>query len=416
MERAHTAEEGADRTSRLLVPVIGVVAASLIANLYYAQPLIAQIARDIGIGPAFAGTLVSMMQLGYGLGLFLLVPLSDLVENRRLVLGAMAAALVALVAITVVRGAAPFFLACLALGLCCSVAQVLLPFLAHLLPRERRAVVVGNVMAGVLAGVMLARPVSLLVSAAWGWRAVFWCSAGLLLITGSLIAALLPTRRPPGGFAYRDMLSSMAGLFRSHHEVRRRAMYQALMFAAFNMFWAAGPIALAERFHLDLYHIALFALAGAGGALATPFGARLSDRGLVRPGTMGSALTMAIALATTIWAVASGALVAFVVLAVLVDAALQVNQTLGRLVIYGVSAEIRGRVNSIYMCSLFVGGAVGSTMASVTYRWGGWSLTAGLGAALAATVFVFAWRDRPATEGTRIERDHEPHRAGVENR
>ena len=393
-DRDRPLETGERSGSRLLVPAIGLAAGSLIANLYYAQPLIAPIARDIGIGPAFAGTLVSMTQLGYGIGLLLVVPLSDLVENRRLVLWAMAGVLAALAAITTVHGALPFFCACLALGLCCSVAQVLLPFLAHVVPERRRAVVVGNVMAGVLTGVMLARPLALFVSAGFGWRAVYWGSAGLLLATGGLIAARMPRREPPGRMRYGEVLSSMARLFRTEHEVRRRAIYQALMFAAFSMLWAVAPIVLAERFGLNQFRIGLFALAGAGGALAAPVGARLSERGLIRPGTIGSAAAMAMALLASIWAVAALALVPFVILTVVIDAALQINQTLSRLVIFGAPAEMRGRVNSIYMTTLFTGGAIGSTLGSVTYRVGGWSLTAGLGAALAAGVAIWSAQAR----------------------
>lgn len=103
---------------------------------------------------------------------------------------------------------------------------------------------------------------------------------------------------------------------------------------------------------------------------------------------------MALAFAASIWAVASVSLLAFVVLAVLIDAALQVNQTLSRLVIFGAAAEVRGRVNSIYMSTLFAGGAVGSTLGSVAYRWGGWPLTAGTGTLLAAAVVGLAWHHR----------------------
>ncbi len=386
-------EEDASRPSRLLAPTIGVAAGSLIANLYYAQPLIAPIAQDIGIGPAVAGTLVSMTQLGYGLGLFLVVPLADLIENRRLVLCGMVSVLLALLALTSAHAPGPFFAACVALGLCCSVAQILLPFLAHIVAAERRAVVVGNVMAGVLTGVMLARPVSLLLSAAWGWRAVFWCSGGLLIVTGTLIATLMPSYRPTGGLAYRNLLLSMVHLFRTHREVRRRALYQASLFAGFSMFWAVAPIVLAERFGLDQYRIALFALAGAGGALAAPIGARLSSRGMIRLGTVAAALVMALALGGTIWAVAGTALVPFAILAVLIDGALQINQTLGRLVIFGAEPDVRGRVNSIYMSCLFAGGAIGSTLGTATYRWGGWSLTAGIAAGLAAVVVGLSLRD-----------------------
>lgn len=379
-----------EKAARVLVVVIAVAAGSLIANLYYAQPLIATIARDLGMGTALAGMLVSATQVGYGAGLLLIVPLSDRIETRRLVLTMVALALVALAALTASRSPGMFLAASVALGLCCSAAQVLLPFLAHIVPAERRGIVVGNVMAGVLTGVMLARPLSLAVSAALGWRAIFWGSGALLLVTGGLLMRLMPRHRPDSTLHYSAVLRSMAHLLRTQHDVRRRAIYQAMSFAAFNMLWAIAPLVLAMRFGLDPYHIALFALAGAGGALAAPVGARLADRGLFHAGTVGAATVVALAFVGTIGAVAALSFAAFLVLTIVIDAGVQINQTLGRMVVFGAAADIRGRVNSIYMTTLFAGGAIGSTLGSVTYSAGGWPLTAGVAAALCASVAVLA--------------------------
>ncbi|HTR15820.1 MAG TPA: MFS transporter, partial [Acetobacteraceae bacterium] len=57
----------------------------IVANIYYAQPLIGPISRSLGLSPQGAGLIVTMTQLGYGAGLLLIVPLGDLIENRRLV-------------------------------------------------------------------------------------------------------------------------------------------------------------------------------------------------------------------------------------------------------------------------------------------------------------------------------------------
>lgn len=390
-----------ENAGRILVIAIAVAAGSLIANLYYAQPLIATIARDLGVGTALAGTLVSATQVGYGAGLFLIVPLSDRIETRRLVLTMVALVLFALLAITAARSLALFLVASLALGLCCSVAQVLLPFLAQIVPEERRAAVVGNVMGGILAGVMLARPLALAVSAALGWRAIFWASGALLLVTGGLLAWLMPRHRPGSTLGYGAMLGSMAHLLRTQHEVRRRALYQAMMFAAFNMLWAIAPLVLARRFGLDPYHTALFALAGAGGALAAPIGARLADRGLIHAGTVGAAAVVALAFLGTIGAVAALSFAAFLLLTIAIDAGVQINQTLGRMVVFGAAADIRGRVNSLYMTTLYAGGAIGSTLGSVTFGAGGWPLTAGVAAALSAGVALLAVVDGRSDEQDR---------------
>src|SRR5260370_180725 len=147
-------------------------------------------------------------------------------------------------------------------------------------------------MAGVLTGIMLARPVALFIAASFGWRAVFWSSAVLMIMIGLMLARVMPRYKPRGGIHYGQILSSLVGLFRDTPTLRRRAAYQSLMFAAFSMFWTAAPLMLADRFSMGQYGIALFALAGAGGALAAPFVGRLADRGLARSMTAGSMIVL----------------------------------------------------------------------------------------------------------------------------
>jgi predicted MFS family arabinose efflux permease len=365
--------------SSALIILFAIATGALVANLYYAQPLIASIGPELGISPDLAGSVVSITQIGYGAGLLLLVSLADLVENRQLVLVMLSVTVVGLVGAAISTTAATFFAASFLLGLCSSGAQVLLPFIAHLAPEARRGRVVGGVMAGVLTGIMLARPIALFIAASLGWRAVFWISAALMIVIGLMLARVMPRYSPRGGIHYGQILASMVGLFRDSPVLRRRAAYQALMFAAFSMFWTAAPLMLADRFGMGQYGIALFALAGAGGALAAPFVGRLADRGLARIMTAGSMIVLGLSFYGTDWAVGATALVALVLLTILVDAAVQTNQIVSQRIIYAVPVDTRGRTNALYMTLLFAGGAVGSVLGTVTYHGGGWSATASAG-------------------------------------
>ncbi|MFC7398410.1 MFS transporter [Chelatococcus sp. GCM10030263] len=377
-----------------LVTVIAVATGALVANLYYAQPLIASIAPEIGVSPDLAGSVVSIGQIGYGVGLFLLVSLADLIENKRLVLTTVALTIVGLIGAAVSTAAAPFFAAAFLIGLSSTGAQVLLPFVAHLVPEARRGRVLGNVMAGLLTGIMLARPLSLFIAASFGWRAVFWCSAALMVAIGLTLARMMPRHRPRSGLHYGEILASMAGLLRGMPVLRRRAVYQGLMFAAFNMFWTAAPIMLADRFHLSQQGIGLFALAGAGGALAAPVVGRLADRGFLRSLTVGAMAVLGLSFYATGWAAAAGALVALVLLTVLLDAAVQTNQITSQRIIFAVPAEKRGRVNAIYMTVVFIGGALGSMLGTLTYHAGGWTGTATAGGAIGLLALILFATER----------------------
>jgi predicted MFS family arabinose efflux permease len=275
--------------------------------------------------------------------------------------------------------AAAFFAAAFLVGLGSAGAQVLVPFVTHFVPAATRGRVVGNVMAGLLTGIMLARPVALFIAASFGWRAVFWSSAGFMLVIALVLARLMPRYRPPGGLHYGQILLSMAGLFRELPVLRRRSAYQALMFAAFNLFWTAAPLMLADRFGLRPHGIAFFALAGAGGALAAPLAGRLADRGFARALTAGAMIVLGLSFYATGWAVGTLALLPLVALAVLIDAAVQTNHIVSQRILYAGPADTRGRVNAIYMTTLFIGGALGSVLGTVTFHWGGWAATATTG-------------------------------------
>jgi predicted MFS family arabinose efflux permease len=379
--------------SSLLLVLIGIATGALAANLYYAQPLIAGIAPEIGIRPDLAGAVVSVTQIGYAAGLFFLVSLADLVESRRLVLTYMAVTIVALIAVAMSRNATVFFLASFLVGAGSTAAQVLVPFSTHLVPEASRGRTVGNIMAGLLTGILLARPASLFIAAALGWRAVFWASAVLMLVIAAALIRMMPRYTPRGGLHYGQILASMVGIFRKTPVLRRRAAYQALMFAAFNVFWTAAPIMLAQRFGLSQAEIAVFALAGAGGALAAPIAGRLADRGHIWSATFGGIGALTLCFVATGWIVAAGVLWALVILTVIIDAAVQFNQVVSQRVIFALAPELRGRINAIYMTISFIGGAIGSLVATATYHWGGWS-----GSAMAGGIIGIAGLALFATE------------------
>lgn len=356
--------------------VFALATGALVANQYYAQPLIALIAPALGLSPRLAGLLTTVPQLGYGVGLFLLVSLADLVENRKLVLFTVAGAIAGLIATGCAANAATFFIAAFVTGVCSTGAQILLPFAAHLVPPAQRGRVIGNVMSGLLTGIMLARPLASFMAAAFGWRAIFFLSAGLMVVVGVLLAQMMPRHQPRPGMHYGQIIASMLKLARSERVLQRRSLYQALMFCAFNLFWTAAPLMLARSFGFGQTGIAIFALAGAGGALAAPIAGRLADRGHEGAATAAAAVLLAASFFLTRWTVAAHDLLPTIVLAIALDAAVQLNQIAGQRQVYAISAEARGRVNAAYMTIVFLIGALGSGIGAALYESGGWSLAA----------------------------------------
>ncbi|MGA2042741.1 MAG: MFS transporter [Roseiarcus sp.] len=373
------------------------------ANIYYAQPLIGLIAPDIGLGAKAASLIVTFTQLGYCVGLIALAPLGDLLENRALTVWTLCAAALALLAAAFAPSATSFLAAALLIGLTSVAAQMLVPIAAHLAPDSSRGKTIGNVMSGLLLGIMLARPVSSLIADAFGWRAVFAVSSLAIAILAATLRGLLPERRPTVAHGYFTLIGSLWTLLRDTPALRRRTAYQAALFAAFSLYWTAVPLELAgPTFGLSQRGIALFALAGAGGALSAPIAGRIADRGWGRAATGASMAVVAIAFLLSRVG-GGGSMAALLAAGVMVDAGVQGNQVVSQRIIFALGDQARSRLNGLYIAMFFAGGAAGSGIASLAYALGGWTCVSWIGLAFPLVALAFYGTEfvRPESSGAR---------------
>ena len=381
----------------LLAAACGLIA----ANLYYAQPLIGPISAALGLSPAAAGLIVTMTQIGYGTGLLFVVPLGDLFENRRLILTIMSLGLMALIAAALSTHALPFLAATLCIGLGSVAVQVLVPYAAHLAPEAVRGQVVGNVMSGLMFGIMLARPAASFITDELSWHAVFVVSAVIMAILGVVLRIALPKRQPPPGLGYSALLKSMGQLALHTPILRRRALYHACLFGAFSLFWTTVPLLLANTYHLSQTGIALFALAGVAGAVSAPIAGRVADGGWGRPAAVCAMITVAAAFLLARWGQSGStwSLGILVVAAILLDFGVTANLVLGLRVIFSFGAAHRSRLNGLYMATFFAGGALGSAAGGWAFARGGWSLSAWLGLAMPVLALLYYATERSSDSG-----------------
>ncbi len=357
--------------TRGMVMLFAFCCGAIVGNIYYAQPIIELIAPDIGLSSTMASVIVSLTQIGYALGLFFLVPLGDLLENRRLMIMTSLLAIISLLGAAFSQQPNVFLLASLLVGFSSVSVQILIPLAAHLAPEESRGRVVGGIMGGLLLGILLARPLSSVIADHFGWRAVFVSASVLMMIISVVLATTMPKRQPDHSASYGQLLFSLWTLLRTQPVLRQRAFYQGLMFAAFSLFWTAVPLELARNHGLSQTQIALFALVGAIGAIAAPISGRLADAGHTRIASLGAlvlaALSFLPALIHPIYSV-----IGLAVTGVVLDFCVQMNMVLGQRAVYALDAASRSRLNALYMTSIFIGGAFGSAIASVLYDRGGW--------------------------------------------
>ena len=378
---------------RSLVLLLAVTSGASVANLYYAQPLLDVIARDLGVSPGTAALLVTVSQVGYAVGLVTLLPLGDLADRRRLVVRMLLAAAVALAGAALAPGFAVLAIAIALAAVMSVVAQVVVPLASTLAPEEERGRVVGVVMSGLLIGILTARTVSGFVAELGGWRAVFAVAAGVMVVLAAALWRVLPSGRATTGLRYGELLRSVPALVRDEPRLRGRMVYGACGMAVFSVLWTSLTLHLAEDFGYGEATIGLFGLAGIAGAVAAQGAGRLHDAGHERRWT--GLFWLAVLLGWAALLAGDSSVLMIVVGIVVLDLGIQGQHILNQSTIFALSEEVRSRVNTAYMTSNFLWGAIGSGLSALAWTQGGWPAVCALGAGF--STIALAWWVRGAT-------------------
>lgn len=362
------------------------------ANLYYAQPVLVNIAHSFHTTSGAASLLVTCAQVGYAVGLALLVPLGDLLPRRKLIPTVLSMTAAALALAAAAPGLAILATVTVVFGVGSVAAQLIVPLAASLAPDDRRGQVVGTVMSGLLLGILLARTASGLVANASSWRMTYLLAATITLGLAAVLWRVVPADEPRPNLSYPALLRSTLTLMRDEPVLRRRSLLGGLNFAAFSMFWTTITFHLAASpFHYSAGTIGLFGLVGAAGALVANFAGRWADRDLHH---VTSAIFVACIVgsfvAFWVWPENLGALLIAIVV---FDIGIQGAQITNQAVIYRLHPDLRSRINAGYMVSYFIGGAAGSALGGVTYSSYQWSGVCALGIAVSVLAAATATRD-----------------------
>ncbi|CAO95978.1 MFS transporter [Erwinia tasmaniensis] len=373
-----------------LVILMSLATGLSVACNYYVQPLLATIARTFELSFHQAGFIVTTAQLGYAIGLLLLVPLGDMLERRGLIVTMSLLAAGGLV-ITAMSSTLPFMLLGTALtGLFSVVAQILVPLAATLAAPEKRGKVVGTVMSGLLLGILLARTVAGGLAELGGWRSVYWIASALMVLMALALWRYLPRYQQSVALNYRQLLGSIFSLYTRHSILRTRAIIGCLVFANFSVLWTSMAFLLSSpQWNYSEGEIGMLGLVGAAGALAARHAGALADKGKARLTTSAGLIVL---LAS--WGVitlGAHSLLALVIGIILLDLAVQGVHITNQSVIYRNMPEARNRLTAGYMTSYFVGGAAGSLLSASAFQAAGWYGVCGAGAALTVCNLLVWW-------------------------
>ncbi|MCI0753446.1 MFS transporter [Teichococcus vastitatis] len=356
-----------------------------VANIYYNQPMLGIIGQDFA-GSGATALIPTATQLGYAASLFLLLPLGDLMDQKRLIVGQFVVLAAALVLAALASSAPVLVLASLLVGMSATVAQQIVPFAAQLAAPARRGATVGIVTGGVLTGILLSRTLGGFVSAHGGWRAMFWVAVPMALGAAALMAAMLPRRPAAATIGYGAALRSLLHLWRGLPALRQATLMQAALFGSFSAFWTVLALRLEQpAFGLGAEAAGLFGIVGAVGIAAAPLAGKLADaRGPRLVIGLGALLTLLAWAVFGLWSALAGMVLGVIILDFGVQSALVSNQH----VIYALKPEARSRINTIFMTGMFLGGAAGSAGAMVAWTHGGWAAVSGFGGALAVLALL----------------------------
>ncbi|TGB14793.1 MFS transporter [Streptomyces sp. MZ04] len=367
--------------SRGVVILFAVACGAAVANVYFAQPLLVTMGHDLAMSPALVGSVVTFTHLGYGLGLFFLVPLGDMADRRRLIVAQLLFLVAALVVVAVAPTAAVLLAGMAATGLLAVVTQTLVAFAASLAPAAGRGRVVGLVTSGVVIGILLARTASGLLADLAGWRSVYLASALLTALLALVLHRVLPRHGTPTPttLRYGQLLRSTVTLFARERLLRIRALFGLLIFAAFSTLWSSVALPLSEApYSLSHSAIGALGLIGVVGALAATVAGRLNDRGL-----SGRTTGIALALLAASWlplAFTRSSLWALAVGVVLLDLAVQAVHVTNQTLIYALHPAAGSRLIGGYMVFYSIGSATGAIAATSLYTVAGWGAVCALGA------------------------------------
>lgn len=344
----------------------------MVANLYYCQPLLGALSRAFHVSEESASFVNICSQMGYGLGLFFIVPLGDMLARRKLLIWMHLLAALTLLGFAFSPDIEWLYFFSVCVGITSTACQVFIPLAMHLASDEDRGKILGIILGGLLTGILLSRSLSGFAAQYFGWQSIYFISSWFMIIMAFLVWKYIPGEQPAFKGSYRKLIRSLFQLFKEQKIIRESAWIGACLFGAISAFWSTMAFFLEKPpFEYSLSRIGLFGIIGAGGALISPVVGRITDsQGPFKPMRFG--ILMMIAGYLILFEGKNG--IALVIAGIiLIDMGLQCTHIPNLSRNYSLLPDARTRLNTIYMTFFFIGGTLGSSIGSIAWNIGGWT-------------------------------------------
>ncbi|WP_426670738.1 MFS transporter [Mucilaginibacter sp. McL0603] len=367
-----------------LLWIMAIATGLIVANLYYNQPLLDDMARTYHVSNSKVGQVAMFTQLGYAAGMLFLAPLADMVRRKRLIMLCLALATISLLFTAISPNINLLILASFLVGIFSLIPQLLIPMTAHLAKPEERGSKIGFVMSGLLLGILLSRTIGGVIDSYFGWRAMFYIAAGIMVIIWLLLFFLLPEVEPEYKGTYKALMRSLLTLIKHEPALRFAAIRGALCFACFSAFWATLVFLFSQNFKIlfPSAHIfnnitltpslaaGLFGLIGAFGAIAASVMGRLSDK--MDAFKLSTYTLLLIVVSFVVFIFSGNSIPGLIIGVIVLDMGVQATHISNQSLIFALHAGARNRINTVYMVSYFIGGGIGTFLASIAWGLHGW--------------------------------------------
>ena len=387
-------EDAGEKTiemTKFLAILFAICSGLAIGNLYWAQPLLVQIMNGFGLPAANGGLLVTATQIGYAIGIFFIVPLGDFVQRKKLISIVMFLTTITLISCALAPSFIILALSLFSMGIVTISGQIILPLAGDLSKEEERGHIVGIVSSGITTGILFSRFASGIIAGLWGWRSVYIIAAVLNFIMVLAIIYILPEiSRKNKLDSYKKLLLSVFTTFNRHKTLPKILLHSGLIFGlVFNIFWTSLTFLLSgQPFNYNTFQIGLVSLAGLTAAVFGVGIGKLQDKGLSVP-------AMGVFIFITLISMICGyifyeSILAVILIAAVLSVAVQGISVLSQARLFNLSGSERSRLNTVFVVSNFIFGAVGSALASLLWSLGGWQYVM-MGASLISVMALIVW-------------------------
>ncbi|MDF2552592.1 MAG: transporter [Chryseobacterium sp.] len=359
------------RISKTVVWLMAVISGLVVANNYYNQPLLGLISKDLHISETAAGKISVLTQLGYAFGLLLIVPLGDKFMRKKLILIDLLLVFGALVWMALATELWMLYAASLLIGTTSVIPQLFVPIAAELSSEDEKSGNIGLVVSGLLLGILLSRFVGGIVGELWGWRTMYGIAAGLMLLVWLFVYKMLPVLHPNFKGTYIELMRSVVSLARTQPVLQLASFRGAMAFGSMCALFTTLVFHM-ERppFEVGASVVGSFGLAGAVGALAAAKVGKLQK--II---SLNKIILFALLILIGSWGFtyfAGNTYWGLIVGVILIDLGVQSSHIMNQTNYFLLKTNAVNRLNTVYMVSYFIGGSLGTWLASIAWQYAQW--------------------------------------------